>query len=326
GTVFYQAGQPSTDLPAWAQQIDPTLFQTALSYAWSFLIDTIQTTVAPPKAAGSNGGMLDLPPDFYTAMFSLKYIIPLVWQTGNCPAYTYQSGITAAQVQTALDQIDPYCLMHWDAQTAALRAKAKQQETYTATLPDGKTVEQTYQLNACQGLNVCATQGWGELATQPGDGACATADFHSCQGGNSCRHQGGCGFISSQLSPSEQWVPGQNSCAPPAQPVTTGGCQTPISAGQYFDPTATFPSDWPPAIVSRLTELKNTPVWDEARNLLASSLGLASAQQLPANSQQGSSDNVIYNGSERRQYVPATSTKATSTGGAGQGSGEGDTA
>jgi hypothetical protein len=76
--------------------------------------------------------------------------------------------------------------------------------------------------------------------------------------------------------------------------------------------------------VERLAKLKNTPVWDEARNLLASSLGLQSAQQLPASSQTGTSDNVIYNGSERRQYVPATSTKAASTGGAGDGSGEGD--
>jgi hypothetical protein len=323
GTVFYQAGQPSADLPAWAQQKDPALFQTALGYAWSYLIDTMQATVAPPDAAGGGGGTLDLPPDFYTVMFSLKYIIPLVWQTGNCPAYTYQPGVTIDQIQTSLDQIDPYCLMHWDAKTADLRAKAGQSETYTATLPNGTTVEQTYQLNACQGLNVCATQGWGELATQPGDGACATADFHSCQGGNSCRHQGGCGFISSQLPPTEQWVPGQNSCAPPSQPVTTGGCQTPISDGQYFDPGATFPSGWPAAAVERLTKLKNTPVWDEARNLLASSLGLQSAQQLPAGSQTGTSDNVVYNGSERRQYVPATSTKAASTGGAGGGSGEG---
>ncbi len=320
-TVFYQAtGQPSDDLPAWAKQIDPEVFQTALSHVWSYLIDTMQATVAPPNTAGGGGGTLDLPSDFYTAMFSLKYIIPLVWQTGNCPAYTYQSGVTAAQVQSDLNQIDPYCLMHWDQKTADLRAKAGKKETYTATLPGGKTVEQTYQLNACQGLNVCATQGWGGLATQPGDGACATSDFHSCQGGNSCRHQGGCGFISSKLSAEEQWVPGQNSC------VTTGGCQTPISTGQYFDPSPTFPPSWTPKEVAPLKSLENTPVWDHARNLLAQSLGLGSAQQLPANSQEGSGDGVIYNGSERRQYVPATSTKAASTGGTAGGSGEGDAA
>lgn len=120
-------------------------------------------------------------------------------------------------------------------------------------------------LHACQGLNECASKGAPlpndpnkvATGTQPGDGYCATVAPHTCQGGNACNHQGGCGY-----SP---YLPGANTGK-----KGSGGCETPVSPWQVFDTSGD--SNAPSGI-------DGVSVWAVARLLLMARLGLDS---LPA--------------------------------------------
>ena len=278
GSPFYSEGVPwPGDVPEGAP--DEKVAQESLNVLWSYLIDLMQ--------AGFERGNLDpayigppdrQPPAFFDVMLSFKYVIPLIWQRGHCPSFVYQAGVTLEQVQHALDEVDPFCLYHWDGPSAAVRAQGHK--------------------NACQGLNACQGQGWGGLATGPGTGQCATADFHSCQGSNSCKSQGGCGFLSPNLPYQDQWVPGFNTDA------SNGGCQTPIAAAQVFDRTATIPPDWPTTPYD-LSKLKATPVWEHARVLVARSLGQHDPPDIVEPKKVG---DVTYDGTTRRKLVSPSST------------------
>jgi hypothetical protein len=280
-TSFYQAnGQKSPDLPAWAPPYDT--LASAINTIWSYVIDTMQKGFAAGHLPQNNPDNPALP-GFGDAMVSFKYLVPMAWQYGHCPAFMYREGVTAHDVQDAMDAVDPWCLFHWDARTAAVRAKGD--------------------LNACQGLNVCAGRGWGGIATKEGDGACATADTHTCVGSNACSHQGGCGYFSDGLPVSDQWVPGQNTALP--NNTGTGGCQTPIAAAQVFHNYADsqFPAGW-----ESLEPLRNTSVWDRARDLVAQKLGVDPSQLPTPQSKQ--IDKVNYDGTIRRQNVAPSSTKS----------------
>jgi hypothetical protein len=244
---FYQGGgTPSPDLPDWAKNLTYEVVQSSLNTIWSYLVDVMQQGFAT-GALGEGFG---------NAMLSVKYLAPLIWQFGYCPSYDYRAGVTPAETQDAMDASDPLCLFHWDAATIEVRKE----------YPDKK--------NTCEGLNQCAGLGWGGLGTKVGDGACATADLHTCQGTNSCKYQAGCGYLSSikvdtknvYLPTYEQWIPGVNQCE------GKGGCQVPIAINQVFDSTATFDDIKPPPVTRlddlKATKQKATPVWDEARKLL----------------------------------------------------------
>lgn len=295
GPVFYEADGKQLDFPKWAEQnkIDFDTLQTSMSTIWTYLIELTQTAV--------DDGVLHPPtpspyPAFREAMLSFKYLIPLIWQTGYCPSFLYtgkkDAPITGEQAQAAMDKVDPLCLFHWDAGSIAVRNN----------FPI---------LNACQGLNQCKGQGWGGIGTQPGDGACATADFHTCQGGNSCQYQGGCGFLSNDLPDTEQWIPGENSKTPKGGQAT-GGCQTPLAMGanspagdQVFDRNPNINPDWSPEIKARLESLKGKSVWHEARNLFAQRVQKSPADlPAPQKKQQG---DINYDGDARRQAIAATS-------------------
>lgn len=275
--VFYTAsGVASPDLPSWAPSY--TVCQNSLNLIWSFFTDTMMKGFADGSLSEQSGGTLV---DFGSAMISFKYTIPLIWQHGYCPAFEYQPNVTAEQAQAAMDQVDPLCLYHWDAATAKVRA--------------------SFQKNACQGLNACKGQGWGGIATEKGNGACATADFHSCQGGNNCSYQGGCGFLSSEnktlLPGSEQWIPRENSGK------GSGGCQTPIAALQVFDSGADISDVQPAEAQTRLNALKGTKVWDEARKLFGQAYKI---DPLPPPTSATVGD-VTYDGTKRRAAVAASS-------------------
>jgi hypothetical protein len=285
GDPFYAAGTPWPDpLPSWVP--DYKVLQDALNVLWSYMIDLMQTGFKRGNLEPAYiGPISQQPPAFFDVMLSFKYVIPLIWQHGYCPSFEYEANVTRERAQKAMDDVDPYCLYHWDATTVAVRAKA-------AMGQDG------FRKNACQGLNACQGQGWGGLATGVGTGQCATADFHSCQGSNSCKYQGGCGFLSPNLSYQDQWDPGQNTAA------KTGGCQTPISAKQVFDRTASIPSSWPTTPWD-LNKLKGTSVWDHARAIVARSLNQPDAPPIVASQKIG---NVNYDGTTRRKLISATST------------------
>lgn len=278
-STFYQAnGQKSPDLPSWAAPYET--LAAAINTIWSYLLDTMQQGFASGSLPNGNPTNPALP-GFGDAMISFKYLVPMAWQYGYCPSFIYREGVSAQDVQDAMDAVDPWCLFHWDARTAAVRA--------------------TGDLNACQGLNLCAGKGWGAIATKEGDGACATADTHTCVGSNSCTHQGGCGYFSDGLPASDQWVPGQNTALP--NNVGTGGCQTPISTRQVFHnyPDSSFPSGW-----DSLKALRLTPVWTRARDLVAQKLGVDPSQLPTPQSQQIGT--VNYDGDQRRQAVIPSST------------------
>ncbi|HVZ38658.1 MAG TPA: ferritin-like domain-containing protein [Candidatus Kapabacteria bacterium] len=298
GPVFYPAGMPSPDLPGWAAPL-PTL-ESSMNTVWSYVIDQMQAGFADGSLSASTSSPTNT--GFNNAMLSFKYMIPLVWQWGSVPSFVYTPGVTAAQVQTALDLADPLCLSHWDEPTAQLRA--------TPGFP----------LNSCQGLNDCAGKGWGGIATEKGNGACATADLHTCGGNNDCKFQGGCGYLSTSsgggcgasvnaedstlLPPSEQWIPGLNDCK------NLGGCETPISTGQVFDRSATptiaaqTGPEWTPEAKSALEALEGTNVWNRARTLFAQKEGLGTLPT-PISQQVGAVD---YDGDARRRAVQPTST------------------
>jgi hypothetical protein len=304
GAVFYEPnGQRSPDLPSWAPEYDT--LQASLNTIWSFLVDTMQ--------AGFQDGSLQvnnpnpLLPGFSEAMLSFKYIIPLIWQRGHCPSFMYSPNVSTDAVQQAMDAADPLCLFHWDARTREIRIK--------------------YPHNSCQGLNCCAGQGWGGIGTQKGDGACATADLHTCGANNSCKLEGGCGFLVSKsgescgasaaaaaqptgcndgnqlLPPSEEWIPGENSCG------GLGGCQTPIAPDQVFNrnakPTIDAQTDpaWTPDAKQQVENLIGAKVWERARQLFIAHEGL-SAQPSPVAKQIGGID---YDGTKRRAAIAPTS-------------------
>ncbi|MCC6390449.1 MAG: hypothetical protein IT167_07590 [Bryobacterales bacterium] len=297
GPVFYEPdGVKSPDLPKWAASYPG--IQDALNTIWSCLVDGMQSGFA-------NGSLQPNSPDpkvpgFNDAMLSVKYVGPQIWQYGHCPSYVWRKGVTPAEVQAAMDQVDPLCLFHWDARTAEMRAQAG------------------FEPNTCQGLNTCAGKGWGGIAATAGNGACATADLHTCGGNNDCRYEGGCGFLSTGqsvcgatlasgspplLPPSEQWIPDQNNCK------GLGGCQAPISANQVFDRTAgstiqaqTGP-DWTAEAKQQLESLIGTNVWDHARQIFAAKEKIGQLPQ-PLSKKVGAVD---YDGTARRAAVQATS-------------------
>jgi hypothetical protein len=265
--VFYEAnGKLSLDLPPWAEQLGYEKLQQDLNLIWSYLVDTLQS--------GFQDGQLQQPnypdisvPGFNEAMLTFKYLLPLLWQWGQCPSFVYQAGVTPLQLQPILDEVDPLCLFHWDQQTRDLRTQ--EQKAGQA-------------FNACQGLNECAGKGWGGIATQKGDGACATADFHTCGGGNSCKYQGGCGF---------QTNPGENSAS------GNGGCQTPIATQQVFAKDAT-PPPLPP----------ERNVWKQARTLFQERERLAKLPDpLSKSVKQADGAIINYDGNARREAIQATS-------------------
>ena len=304
GAVFYEPnGKPSPDLPSWAP--DYKTLQASLNTIWSFLVDTMQAGFQDGSLLPNNPNLLL--PGFSEAMLSFKYIIPLIWQQGYCPSFMYSPNVTTDAVQQAMDKADPLCLFHWDAATREVRIN--------------------FPHNSCQGLNQCAGQGWGGIGTQKGDGACATADLHTCGANNSCKFEGGCGFLVSKsgescgapaasspqspgcndgnqlLPPSEEWIPGENSCG------SQGGCQTPIAPDQVFNrnaaPTIEAQTDpaWTADAKKQVESLIGTKVWDRARKLFAEHEGLGTPPA-PIAKQVGGID---YNGTERRKAIAPTS-------------------
>lgn len=274
--AYYQAnGQKSGDLPSWSAPLET--IQNAIDTIWSYLLDVLQAAFASGDLPENNPSQPKLP-GFNSSMVSFKYLLPMVWQYGACPSFIYREGVSAQDVQDAMDAVDPWCLFHWDSITAQLR------------------VDRPDQLNACQGLNDCKGLGWGAIATRPGDGACATADTHTCVGSNTCSRQGGCGYFSDDgdnqpLPESEQWIPGQNTG------TSTGGCQTPIATKQVFH-------HYDPMPFPDLASLQGTSVWDRARALMAQKLKVS---QLPVPVKQ-KIKNVDYDGDQRRANTTPSST------------------
>jgi len=77
--------------------------------------------------------------------------------------------------------------------------------------------------HACQGLNY-------DLENLDDPNACATMSIvHSCGGTNTCKAQGGCGYVGTDAKGGYS-SPGDNQCA------TRGGCAVPISASQIMYP------------------------------------------------------------------------------------------
>ncbi|MEY4548154.1 MAG: hypothetical protein RL685_4349 [Pseudomonadota bacterium] len=263
-TVFNSVGTADPDRPSWV--VNAEVLQTTTNKAYSYLLDVLV------QAMQSGGGGLDASSQrisFTQAMTSFKYLLPQLWQWGEVSTFSYVSGVTQPDLQAAMDAADPLCLYHWDAATLKLRQQH----------PD--------QLNVCQGLNSCAGRGWGALSTQPGNGACATLDIHTCVQGNACKQQGACGFVADGQPCSNVWVPGQNSG------TGNGGCQVPIATAQRF--SCNLPAGCKAA-------LKGTSVWAEARVLLAAALD----KTLPdPQTYQGA---ITYDGGQRRAAITPTST------------------
>jgi hypothetical protein len=299
GPVFYEPnGVQSPDLPSWAAAYPG--IQDAMNTIWSFLIDAMQSGLASGNLQPNSTD--PKAPGFNDAMLSVKYVGPQIWQYGYCPSYIWRSGVKPSDVQAAMDTVDPLCLFHWDAKTAEMRA------------------QQGFQPNACQGLNTCSGKGWGGIATAAGNGACATADLHTCGGNNDCKFEGGCGFLSTGqvvcggstgtaaaspplLPPSEQWIPDQNNCK------GLGGCQTPMAKDQVFDRTAgptieaQTGTDWIDDAKKQLEKLMAVNVWDHARQIFATKNQINRLPE-PISKKVGSVD---YDGTERSAAVQATS-------------------
>jgi hypothetical protein len=62
--------------------------------------------------------------------------------------------------------------------------------------------------HVCRGLNQCKNQDKTHMNECAGQGACATAEMHGCDGLNSCKGQGGCGE-----HPGQNQCKGQGACA-----------------------------------------------------------------------------------------------------------------
>jgi len=329
GDVFYAPkGRVSDDLPDWARTIGVEQFQQAIGPIWSYLVDVLQEGVESGelKADSTKGGQ-QFAPTFSDAMISFKYLLPIMWQWGKCPAFEYRAGVSVEDVQRVMDTVDPLCLFHWDKRTQEVRVKEQ-----------GK--------NACQGLNHCAGLGWGGIATQKGNGACATADLHTCGGNNSCRGEAGCGYLVSKageacnsaalqdhaashegrsgapdrpgnlcghpddsttlLPPDQEWVPGGNVCG------GLGGCQTPISPSQVFSDTdkarnlinqQTGPG-WDQQTKDAFIGLMGANVWRRARELFRQRESLQTLPDPLAQKQDG----LDYDGDLRRKEIPPTTT------------------
>ena len=285
--MFYRAdGKKSVDLPSWAPSAD--VLQKSATAIWSYLTDAMQNGFAAGNL-DANSGQTTTAPGFNDAMLAFKYITPMLWQHGNVIGYEYNKGVSGQQAQRAMDAADPLSLFHWDATTAQLRAQ---------------WAAQGVELNACQGLNECKGRGWGGIGTKAGDGACATADLHTCGGNNDCSAQGGCAFLSSVqggglLDPAQQWIPNEN------VGKGTGGCQTPIATGQVFDRTAQPSIDkqtgeaWTQQAKQNLIALIGKNVWQHARDLFAARHKVST---LPTPGKQGA-----YDGTARRTALAPTS-------------------
>lgn len=302
---FYEPnGVKTADVPSWAASYEVN--QQALNVIWTYLIDCM-------KAGFGDGNLTPTYPDqagapgFNDAMLATKYVVPIIWQYGYAPSYNYVVGhkVTPQEVQAAMDQVDPLCLFHWDSITSQERGTPG------------------FEKNSCQGLNSCQGKGWGGIATQKGDGACATADFHTCGGNNACRLEGGCAYLSTAaakapqgadgnlLPPSEQWIPGENNCS------AQGGCQTPIAPDQVFDVSSTTRQTideqtgaaWTPDAKKQLELLIGTNIWDHARALFKNKWAIGTLPS-PVAKQVGDID---YDGTKRRSAIQATSVVSTSS-------------
>lgn len=274
-SVFNQLNAEDPDRPAWVASAGA--IDTCINLAYSRTLDIINQGMI--KGGGLDPANPGTGYTFTEIMTSFKYLMPQLWQWGQVPSFTYVPNVTDAQLQAAFDEADPLCLYHWDSVTAKIRA------------------ERPKDLNVCQGLNTCKGLGWGGLGTQPGDGACASADIHTCVGGNACTHQGACGFIATDKSGqplpcADLYVPAFNSC------TGKGGCQVPISNKQVFS------SDLPASCTGR-TVKKGDKVWDEARKLFEQNEKL---KTLPTPRTQQSNGGVDYDGDKRRAAVTPTST------------------
>jgi hypothetical protein len=68
----------------------------------------------------------------------------------------------------------------------------------------------------CRGINTCKNKGkTGTTNECAGQGSCATASAHDCQGQNACRGQGGCGE-----HPGENECKGKGACEVPLKDAT----------------------------------------------------------------------------------------------------------
>jgi hypothetical protein len=64
--------------------------------------------------------------------------------------------------------------------------------------------------HVCRGLNTCKAKGKDKKNACAGQGACFTANKHSCHAENACKGQGGCGE-----NPGENACKGKGECAVP---------------------------------------------------------------------------------------------------------------
>jgi hypothetical protein len=82
--------------------------------------------------------------------------------------------------------------------------------------------------HVCRGINTCKNKGKKGTENEcAGQGHCATAKVHSCQGQNDCKGQGGCGE-----HPGENECKGQGACA---VPLDTGKKMTWQKARKHFE-------------------------------------------------------------------------------------------
>jgi len=92
---------------------------------------------------------------------------------------------------------------------------------------DGKTTSAPTILSdphVCRGINTCKNKGKSGTTNEcAGQGHCATAAAHDCNGQNTCRGQGGCGEH-----------PGENECK------GKGSCEVPLSDKTWPKARATF--------------------------------------------------------------------------------------
>jgi hypothetical protein len=78
--------------------------------------------------------------------------------------------------------------------------------------------------HVCRGINTCKNKGRSGTTNEcAGQGHCATAAAHECQGHNACRGQGGCGEH-----------PGENECK------GKGACEVPLTDKTWAKARATF--------------------------------------------------------------------------------------
>lgn len=291
GKDYFYSDEPSPSdiIPTW-HGLSSSEIQKYHNVIWSYMIFILNKGFDKGELAG---GFI---PDGYDISFTetmtaFKYTIPILWQLGSVPYFEYTANVSSSDVNEAFAKIDPLCLFHWDDKTQVLRKS------------------NAWKPNACMGLNRCNGQGWGKTGTKPGDCQCATADFHTCVGSNSCNYQGGCGFIASEqgagtgLAPADkQFIPGEEYTSG-VSGAGLGGCQTPIAPAQKFSSTnkSAIEGDktWTAQQKAGLEALLGKSVWDRARKVLQ--------EQQPDMGTPPASKGV-YNGTERRNAIEPTST------------------